>query len=323
MIDQPLEQLYRAVGRIACQPLRPKTKAPFDTLHHGLRGRNLNCAIGTGALGVEDDPNLVVDQIVRVVGKQWVNARPRNPCRLGIGQRDFFGWLASTVAAARIATVAVSLFFIIVSRIESREIFANGTRCLLRLRPNDRLISGDTPGLVHICLDQARIDRKRFTADQPRRDARRHHTLKYPPQGITLTKALMPGAAEHRMIGNPVLDGELAKPPVRKVDLHLGANLTLRADRKYVTHKQHPDHQHRIDRGSTGVRVVRRKLLVHPTQIENVIDLAYHMVRRHHLIEIKGIKELTLAFSSTPHHASLPPINHSIERNHGSQIVSM
>jgi hypothetical protein len=47
------------------------------------------------------------------------------------------------------------------------------------------------------------------------------------------------------------------------------------------------------------------------------------MVRRHHLIEIKGIKELTLSISSTPHHASLPPINHSIERNHGSQIASM
>src|SRR5262249_10318841 len=35
------------------------------------------------------------------------------------------------------------------------------------------------------------------------------------------------------------------------------------------------------------------------------------------------IKELTLSISSTPHHATLPPINHSIERNHGSQIVSM
>jgi len=126
------------------------------------------------------------------------------------------------------------------------------------------------------------------------------------------------------MIGNPVLDVELAKPPVRKIDLHLGANLTLRADRKYVTNKQHPDHQHRIDRGSTGVRVVRRKLLVHPTQIENGVDLAHQMVWWHHLIEIKGIKELTLSISSTPHHvASLPPINHSIERNHGSQIASM
>jgi MFS family permease len=55
------------------------TEAPFDTLHHGLRDSNLNCAIGTRALGVEDDPNLVVDQIVRIVGKEWVNARPGQP----------------------------------------------------------------------------------------------------------------------------------------------------------------------------------------------------------------------------------------------------
>src|SRR3979409_2627099 len=47
------------------------------------------------------------------------------------------------------------------------------------------------------------------------------------------------------------------------------------------------------------------------------------MVRWHHLIEIKGIKELTLSISSTPHHASLPSINQSIERNHGLKIVSM
>jgi hypothetical protein len=30
-----------------------------------------------------------------------------------------------------------------------------------------------------------------------------------------------------------------------------------------------------------------------------------------------------LSISSTPHHASLPSINPSIERNHGLKIVSM
>ncbi len=42
------------------------------------------------------------------------------------------------------------------------------------------------------------------------------------------------------------------------------------------------------------MRVVRRKLLVHPTQIENAIDLADQMVRWHHLVEIKRIEELDL-----------------------------
>jgi hypothetical protein len=49
----------------------------------------------------------------------------------------------------------------------------------------------------------------------------------HPPQGITLTKALEPGTAEHRMIGNLVLDAELAKPPVGKIDLHVSANPSL------------------------------------------------------------------------------------------------
>jgi hypothetical protein len=51
--------------------------------------------------------------------------------------------------------------------------------------------------LIHIGLDQARIDRKCFAANQVGRDALRHHTLKNLAQGITRAKALMPGTAEH------------------------------------------------------------------------------------------------------------------------------
>ena len=65
--DPDLEELF---ANLVASAMRPKTEAPFDTLHHGLRDSDLNCAIGTGALGVEDDPNLVIDQIVSVVGKQ-------------------------------------------------------------------------------------------------------------------------------------------------------------------------------------------------------------------------------------------------------------
>jgi hypothetical protein len=51
--------------------------------------------------------------------------------------------------------------------------------------------------LVHIGLDQARIDRKRFAAHAPSRDAHGHHALKHPPQSIALTEAFVPGSAEH------------------------------------------------------------------------------------------------------------------------------
>src|SRR5215470_8030890 len=108
------------------------------------------------------------------------------------------------------------------------------------------------------------------------------------------------------MIGNLVLDAELAKPPVGQIDLHLGAGPPLRADREHVAHNQHPDHQHRIDRGTARVRVVGRKLLVHPTKIENAVDLAHQMIGWHHLVEIKRIKELALSAFPPTHHEPLP-----------------
>jgi len=50
---------------------------------------------------------------------------------------------------------------------------------------------------LRLCLDQARIDRKPLTADQPGRDALRYHGFENLPQGVALAKALMPRAAEH------------------------------------------------------------------------------------------------------------------------------
>ena len=110
------------------------------------------------------------------------------------------------------------------------------------------------------------------------------------------------------MVGYPILNAELAKPPICQIDLHLRAQLPLRADRKYVPHYQHADHQHRIDRRPTCVRVVGRKLFVDPFQIENAVDLPDQMIRRYHLVEIKRIKELALAPLSPPHHRPLPRI---------------
>src|SRR6266704_2755207 len=95
------------------------------------------------------------------------------------------------------------------------------------LRPGDWLVTWYSLLLVHIRLDQARIDRECFTADQPSRDAHRHYALKHPPQSITLSKALVPRAAEHRMIVDCVLDAEFAKPPVRQIDLRLSTNPPL------------------------------------------------------------------------------------------------
>jgi hypothetical protein len=58
-----------------------------------------------------------------------------------------------------------------------------------------------------------------------------------------------------------------------------------------------------IDRGSTRVRVVRRKLLMHPTEIKSGVDLANQMVGWHHLGKVKGTKELALSIFPPSHHA--------------------
>src|SRR5580692_1121438 len=110
------------------------------------------------------------------------------------------------------------------------------------------------------------------------------------------------------MIGNLVLDAELAKPPVGQIDLDLSAQPPLRADREHIAHNQHPDHQHRINRRAARVRVVRRKLLMHPTKVQNIVDLAHQMIGRHHLVEFKRIKELALTAFPPTHHEPLPPM---------------
>src|SRR5262249_13020051 len=103
-IHQPFEQPDYAISSVAGEPLRLQVKAAPDPLHHGFGDGNLHDAIGASALGVDDDPGLVVDQIVGIISKEWIDALPGDPCRLWISHRDFFGRSASTVAT-RAATI--------------------------------------------------------------------------------------------------------------------------------------------------------------------------------------------------------------------------
>lgn len=91
-----------------------------------------------------------------------------------------------------------------------------------------------------------------------------------------------------------ILDAELAKPSISQIDLHLGAEPTLGTKCKYVAQDQHPDHEHRINRRPASVGVEWSELVVHPTQVQKTVDLPYQVINRHHLVEIKGVKELAL-----------------------------
>src|SRR3954468_15659041 len=76
------------------------------------------------------------------------------------------------------------------------------------------------------------------------------------------------------MIWNSVLNAELAEPAIREVHLNFATDQPLRADRKYISHDQHPDHQFRIDRRPTYGRIMRCKFAAEPGKIESSIDLS-------------------------------------------------
>src|SRR5262245_57089650 len=137
-IHQGLEQPSRTINTVACEPLGTQTKAAFDPVNHGLGDCDLFDAVGACALGIDDDPSLVVDEIVCIVGKERIDAHPCDLGRLWIGQRDLLRRLASSTATAR-TTTGSTILLICAGSIESHKILANRTRSLLSLRPGDRL----------------------------------------------------------------------------------------------------------------------------------------------------------------------------------------
>src|SRR5580704_12277598 len=85
-----------------------------------------------------------------------------------------------------------------------------------------------------------------------------------------------------------------------------------------VTDQEHPDHQLGIDRGPPDVAVKRLQLLVQIGQNgsrEN-IDPSQQVVRRHHLVEAKLVKQLPLISVLPPHHRRLSC--RFLSRNHCS-----
>ena len=146
-IDEPLEQTDRAISRVARESSGLQTKAARGTLYHGPGDRDLHDAIGTRTLGIDDDSSLVVDEVICIVGEEWVHAWPGNPGCLRISQRDFFGRLGATTAA-RTTIVSVSVLLIAVGGIENSKILADCMGCLFRLRPGDRLVARNSLLLV-------------------------------------------------------------------------------------------------------------------------------------------------------------------------------
>src|ERR1044071_5223837 len=101
------------------------------------------------------------------------------------------------VAWTRAVAVSTITDLSVTCRIQRRNVLANRMGSLFRLGPCDRLVARKPLRLVHICLDQACIDRERFAANKSRRNALHHHTLEHPAQGIARSKTFAPSTTEH------------------------------------------------------------------------------------------------------------------------------
>ena len=124
------------------------------------------------------------------------------------------------------------------------------------------------------------------------------------------------------MVGDIILDAEATEPTIGEVELDLAAQRAFRADGEYVTNDQHPDHQHRIDRRSSGMRIVRRQLGSNPRQIKDASDGAHQVIVRHHRFEVERIEQLSLMLAYPPHHHAAPPMFVSARLNHCSLVAS-
>jgi hypothetical protein len=85
---------------------------------------------------------------------------------------------------------------------------------------------------------------------------------------VAVAEPFVTGTAERRMIQDLVLDAQAAEPAIGQIDLDLTTQRALRADRKQLADEQHPQHQHRIDRGPAYPRIMRRQLRIDPLQIQ-------------------------------------------------------
>src|SRR4051795_6434495 len=124
------------------------------------------------------------------------------------------------------------------------------------------------------------------------------------------------------MIWDSVLNAELAEPAIREVHLNFATDQPLRADRKDISHDQHPDHQFRIDRRPTRGRIMSCKFAAEQGKIESSINLSHQMIFGDCVIELKLVEKLRL-FALQPSHHGLPaPRFVSARWNRGSPQAS-
>jgi len=130
-----------------------------------------------------------------------------------------------------------------------------------------------------------------------------HDGLEELAEHIAVAEPAVPVLREARVIRHRVLEAETAEPAIRKVEVHLLAQSTLRTNAEAVADQQHPHHQLRIDRRTAGVAVERGELLAQLSQIEEPIDAAEQMIRGNVRVQIERVEQSVLRAVLLTHHA--------------------
>jgi len=113
---------------------------------------------------------------------------------------------------------------------------------------------------IGISADQAAINGKALTANEPLGEAALDGHFEQAAQQIAVAKAPVPVFREGRVVGNSTVQAKPAEPAVAEIEMDLFAQPALGADALRVADDQHADHQLGIDRWPSRVAVERAQL---------------------------------------------------------------
>jgi hypothetical protein len=155
-----------------------------------------------------------------------------------------------------------------------------------------------------IGFEHAGIDREALTLNQAHGHRRPDNPLEDVAQHIALAEAAQPVERERRVMGDLILEIELAEPAIREVQLDFLGEPALRADAAAVAHDEHADHKLGIDRRASDVAVERLKFAVEVSQCRRHkhINPAQKMALRNAVIETELVEQLALVPPLPTHH---------------------
>jgi len=109
-------------------------------------------------------------------------------------------------------------------------------------------------------------------------------------QDVALAKAPVPVLGKGRMVRDLAIQAKLAKPAIREIEMNLLTQAALGPYSHAIADDQHADHQLRIDRGATGVAIMRPQHLTDVIEVEMPVDASQHVIGRDMVIEAEIVK---------------------------------